>query len=214
MAKLKNPEINSILFDKEEQEKIESEQAWEEYLESQRGYEEELNRRKEEEYEQKIKAMQEKNETILSLDPNYEEKLEGDRRGIFYDDHRNVDNEHHINVYEERPQDAYVGELTDTVYLDGSSSTYWGAGTDIPAHWNNKQAENYLEMRANGYKVSEKMFDNYIKSDAKDFDTFLNIERVRCKINKNVKKAEKSPELNNSIASIAVIKHLKGKQKG
>lgn len=215
MAKLKNPEINSILFDKEEQERIEAEQAQEDYFESQREYEEELNRQKDEEYEQKISAMQEKNKTILSIDPNYEEKLEGDRRGVFYDEHYDfISDNYSVNIYEERSEDAYTGRLTDTVYQDGSSYTDWGCGTSIPKHWSNEKAENYLEMKASGYKISEKLFDKYIKSGAKDFDAFLNIEKLRHRINKNIKGAEKSPVPTNSIASIATIKKAKNQNQG
>lgn len=215
MPKLKNPEMNSILFDKDEQERIEAEKEREDYFESQREYEEELNRQKDEDYAQKISAIQEKNKTILSIDPNYEEKIEGDRRGVFYDEHYDFPSDsYYVDVYEERSKDAYTGRLTDTVYQDGSSYTDWGCGAFIPEHWSNKQAENYLEMKANGYKISEKLFDKYIKSDAKDFDVFLNIEKLRHKINKNEGKVEKSSEPINSIASIAVMKRAKNQNQG
>ncbi len=215
MSRLKNPEINSI-FDEEENKRMEAEQKREDYLEELERQEEELERQKEEADKEKGREIQEKNKTILSIDPNYEEKLEGDRRSVFYDEHYDFPQDsYYVDVYEERPEGAYTGRLTDTVYQDGSSYTDWGCWASIPEHWSNKQAENYLEMRANGYKISEKLFDNYIKSDAKNFDVFLNIEKVRHRINKNTKEDKGSPvPPNNSIASIAAIKKRKETQKG
>ena len=210
MAKLKNPEINSILYDKEEQERLDEEQAQKEYFESQIEYKEEQERREKEEYEQKTKEIKEKNKKILSIDPNYEEELKGDRRGVFYDEHYDFNNDSfYVDVYEERPEGAYTGRLTDTVYQGGSSYTNWGCGASIPAHWSNKNAEDYLEMRSNGYKISEKLFDKYLKSEAKNIDAFLNVEKFRSKISKGVEKAEKSPKSAQTIASIATIRYSK-----
>ena len=215
MAKLKNPEINSILFDKEEEERLKAEQEWDEYWESQREYEDELKRQKDEEYKRKEAAKEEKNQLLLSLDSEYNKELEGNRRSVFYDEHYDFPKDsYYVNVYEERPKNAYTGRLTETVYQDGSSYTDWGCWTSIPEHWSNEQAENYMEMRANGYKISEILFDKYIKSPSKNFDAFLNIEKLRHRINKNIKRAEKSPVPTNSIASIATIKKAKNQNQG
>ena len=177
MAKLKNPEVNEVLFNMDEERAAEERRISDEEryarIDAEEERKAELERMWDARQKQKDRIKLEQNQALIEMDPNYDQQMEGKRRGVFYDDHRNIDDEHHINVYEERPEGAYVGELVDTVYQDGSSSTYWGASTTIPEHWSNKQAEGYLELRANGYKMSEKLFDSYLRSGAENLGAFL-----------------------------------------
>lgn len=207
MSKLKNTEMNSVLLDIEEQKRLDTEREEHDYI----AHQEELKRQEEEE---KAEDFRKKNQLILSVDPNHDAELEGNRRHVYFNDHYDfISDRHHFDVYDERNEGDYVGRLTDTRYQDGVSYTDWGQITSIPSHWSNDQAENYLEMKSEGYQISEKLFDKYIKSGAKDVFSFLNIEKVRSKISKTEKEAEKPSD--NSIASIAKIKNLKNtKNKG
>lgn len=206
MAKLKNPEINSILFDKEERERLDIEQEHDDYI----AYKQETERQ---DSEQKAAAKQERNKLLLSLDPEYNKELEGNRRHVFYDEHYDfISDSHYVKVYDELPKGAYVGQLTDTVYEGGASTTYWGASTSVPEHWSDKQAESYLAMRADGDKISEKLFDRYIKSNMDSIDNFLKSEKIKLRISKDNDNHNKQSENARSIASIAKITRLKKSQ--
>ena len=45
--------------------------------------------------------------------------------------------------------------------------------TSVPKHWIKTDADKYFNMRFDGYPVSERMFDSYIKSGEKEFTSFL-----------------------------------------
>lgn len=45
--------------------------------------------------------------------------------------------------------------------------------TSIPKHWSVEDANKYFNMRYEGYPVSERMFNSYIKSGEKEFASFL-----------------------------------------
>ena len=113
-------------------------------------------------------------EILRQLDTKPEQKLDGERRWVDYNDFCDVEGCHSISVIENYPEDAMRGNFINTRYLDGRcSTTDYGCQKDVPVHWNNKQVEDFLEMNLNVCSVSEVFYDRYLQSNIKDFDLFL-----------------------------------------
>ena len=62
--------------------------------------------------------------------------------------------------------------------MDGREEwTDWGRETDLPAHWDDKQAKGFLELRLNGCQISEVLYDRYLNS-GQDMYAFLQTEKT------------------------------------
>ena len=163
-----NPEVAlSNLINKHSEKMADIDRAWKEHGENKPNYEK-------------------MNQTISSIYPQYNELkgAEGDRRNVFLDVHANAEGYHSVGVYQDKLQEVSDNKSSEIVYKDF---------IDIPAHWSNKQAENFFEMSLNGSIISEYLFDKYIKSNAKDVSSFLAREQSKKEAIKLVKERRDLP---------------------
>ena len=157
------------------------------------------------------------NDVLTYLDPDYKTPLQCERRIVTYNDSCDKDGKHSVRIVEDYPEDGYKGRLADTIYLDETrDSTDWGLSADVPSHWDGVQIEKFLEIRADGYSLSEKLYDRCLQSKVNNFDMFVDVASTYLKA-KNESLQEKpeiklDAEIQHIIDMTLKLEHIKSQK--
>lgn len=142
------------------------------------------------------------NAVLKYIDPDKDKPMEGPHVGVTYHHHIHNYGTDFENEYIDI-QDDYPSECLHGVYDHNGTRSDWGRGASVPAHWNEKQTQQYLELRIiDRYDISEKLFDGYLKSKEPNLVKYLKGKHKKAiETHKNIEQAKQRIEKNKKLTS-------------
>jgi len=108
---------------------------------------------------------------LRTIDPSGHTVKNNMKAAVHSKDARMVGRRRNVFCYEDMISDN-KNEIKSRSYRRTSTSSK-ESRTSVPKHWRETDADKYFNMRYDGYPVSERMYDSYIKSGEKEFASFL-----------------------------------------
>lgn len=138
----------------------------------------------------KVRKRDQINAILNYIDPDKDKPLEVPHTGVIFHHHihnygTGIESEY-IDIQNDYPADCLYGR-----YEHNGTMSDWGCRADVPSHWNEKQIQQFLELRhIDHYDISEKLFDRYLKSGQKSLVKYLKeVHNEAIETHKNIEKA-------------------------